>query len=254
MNAFVLTLREPPRQRVDLSPLAPERLREGAGRDVARIELVSGNRRLPAGDLFHIEPGDPHNIVIRGSCARLDFIGAGMRQGSLTVEGDAGAYLGQGMRGGLIEIGDAAGDFLGGAPPGEMRGMSGGVVVVRGRAGDRAGDRMRRGIIVVEGEVGPYAGSRMIAGTLVVLGSEVGPYPGFGMKRGTLWLRCPPGRNLPTFADGGRHELGYLRILRKALAEVGAGSRPLQELGLRVRRFIGDAAVAGKGEILVSQS
>jgi formylmethanofuran dehydrogenase subunit C len=258
---------------VDLSPLTPERLRGAGSLDVSRIALVSGNRTIPAGDLFEVEPGDPGDIVMRGGCARLDFIGAGMRQGSLTVEGDTGAYLGQGMRGGrlrvtgnagpwagaamrggVLEIGGDAGDFLGGALPGEMRGMSGGVVAVRGRAGERAGDRMRRGVIVVEGGVGAYAGSRMIAGTLLVLGSGVGAYPGFGMKRGTLWLRCPPSRALPTFADSGWHEFGFLRLLRGALAGAGIGSRSLQDLGLRARRFMGDAAVAGKGEILVSQS
>ena len=38
-----------------------------------------------------------------------------------------------------------------------MKGMSGGLVIVRGHAGDRVGDRMRRGTIIVEGNVGGYA-------------------------------------------------------------------------------------------------
>ena len=36
--------------------------------------------------------------------------------------------------------------------------MRGGIVVVRGNAGERAGDRMRRGPIVVEGAAGAFAG------------------------------------------------------------------------------------------------
>jgi len=272
VSALVLTLKEAPRQRVDMSPLVPERLQATRGSDIARIALASGNRAIPLGDLFEIEPGDANEIVIRGTCGRFDFIGAGMRAGSLTVEGDAGACLGHGMRGGrlrvtgsagpwagaamrggVVEIGGDAGDFLGGALPGDMLGMRGGFVAVRGGAGERAGDRMRRGVIVIDGDTGAYAGARMIAGTLVALGGEVGPYPGYGMKRGTLWLRNPPRRSLPTFADNGWHELGFLRVLRGALARIQSGSRSLEELGLRVRRFVGDAAYGGKGEILVSQ-
>src|SRR5207247_9645219 len=66
---------------------------------------------------------------------------------------------------------------------GEMRGMRGGLVIVRGNAGARVGDRMRRGIILVEGDLGDHAGARLLAGTVIGLGSS-GAYPGLGMKRG----------------------------------------------------------------------
>src|SRR5260370_39245851 len=56
----------------------------------------------------------------------------------------------------------------GGPLPGETAGMRGGVVVVRGKAGDRAGDRLRRGTIIIEGHAGAHAGSRMIPGTLIL--------------------------------------------------------------------------------------
>jgi len=51
MSALMLSLTAPPCQRVDMSPLLPERL---AGLDrgaIARIELASGNRGVPVGDL-----------------------------------------------------------------------------------------------------------------------------------------------------------------------------------------------------------
>jgi formylmethanofuran dehydrogenase subunit C len=271
VSALVLTLKGVPAQRVDLSPLAPDCLRT-AGVDVARIELVSGNRRIAAGDLFDVVPGDPGDIVIRGDCRRLDFIGRDMREGTLTVEGDAGAWLGHGLRGGrlhvrggvgpwaaaamsggIIEVDGDAGDFLGGALPGAMRGMSGGIVAVAGGTGARAGDRMRRGTIVVAGSAGAHPGSRMIAGTLVVLGGEGGVRPGYLMKRGTLLLRHPPQRLLPSFADCGVHELGFLRLLSGSLQGIGRIRPMLDGLGLRVRRFMGDLEIGGKGEILVWQ-
>ena len=80
---------------------------------------------------------------------------------------------------------------------GEMAGMSGGVVIVHGDAGARAGDRLRRGLIVVEGRSGKDAGSRMIAGTLVLRGKVAGA-PGPLMRRGTIVLL--DGR-LSAFAD-----------------------------------------------------
>jgi len=46
---------------------------------------------------------------------------------------------------GLMRIAEMPGDYLGAALPGEHRGMRGGVVIVGGRVGDRAGDHMRRG-------------------------------------------------------------------------------------------------------------
>jgi len=43
------------------------------------------------------------------------------------------------MRTGRLEIGGAAGDLRGGRLPGEMAGIRGGIVRVRGNSGERAG-------------------------------------------------------------------------------------------------------------------
>lgn len=270
MSGLVLTLRAPPRQRVDLSPLTPDRLQDIDAAALASLPLACGNRPVAAGELFAVTSGDPDDLRLVGDCGRFDRIGADMTRGAITVEGDAGAYLGhamrggrihvrgsagigaaQEMRGGEIEIDGSAGDFLGGARPGEMKGMSGGLVVVRGDAGDRAGDRMRRGTIIVEGSLGAYAASRMIAGTVIGLGPATGAYPGFAMKRGSLILLSRPDRELPTFADCGRHDLAFLRLLLRALK---GRSRRLDDLAARpplVQRLAGDHAAGGKGEILL---
>ncbi|MGH6927606.1 MAG: formylmethanofuran dehydrogenase subunit C [Dongiaceae bacterium] len=268
----MLTLRDAPRQRIDLSPLIPDRLVALDARTIAGVELACGNRQIPLGDLFAVAPGDPADLRLVGDCGRCDRIGAGMTHGTITIDGHAGAYLGLQMRGGTIrvrgnagigtatemhggfvEIDGSAGDLLGSALPGAMRGMGGGLVVVRGGAADRIGDRMRRGTIVVEGGAGAYAGSRMIAGTVVVLGTTIGCYPGFGMKRGSLILRGHPERQLPTFSDCGHHDLGFLSLLWRSLR---GRSRRLDELARgsnTVWRLAGDRAVGGKGEILLWQ-
>ena len=44
--------------------------------------------------------------------------------------------------------------------------MTGGIIVIDGDVGDRAGDRMRRGTIIIRGKCGAFAGSRMVGGTI----------------------------------------------------------------------------------------
>jgi formylmethanofuran dehydrogenase subunit C len=260
-----LTLRIEPKQRLDLSPLIPERL---AGVDKAAVERIGlGTHRAPCAvaDVFRVRAGDPSQLVFEGGSPRLDGIGTGMSTGNILVEGNVGARLGRAMRGGRImvsgnagpyaasglhggeiEIGGGAGDFLGGPLAGEVAGMAGGLVVVRGSAGARAGDRLRRGIVIVEGSAGEAPGSRMVAGTLIVCGGA-GPLPGYLMRRGTLILgQCEP---LPTFAANGAPAPVFIRLLARAVEEY---SRRAARLILRsARRYAGDMATLGKGELLL---
>ncbi len=268
MSPMVVTLRDPPARRIDLSPLSPQRLQHLRREAIGRIPLQCGNRRYLLRDLFTLEGDDPGTLVIRNTGAILDGIGAFMRAGRIRVEGDAGDYVGLGMAGGSIDVhGDCGhwlgsamtagrirvdgdcGDFAGGARPGERRGMAGGTLVIRGRAGDRLGERMRRGQILVTGSVGDYCGARMLAGTIAVMG-QVGVAPGYGMHRGTLLLR-QPATLTATFADCGVHELDYLRLLFAAWRELGHGGSAFADAGVRARRYVGDLATGGQGELLV---
>jgi formylmethanofuran dehydrogenase subunit C len=268
MTALTLRLRERPRQRIDMAGFTPERL-EGKHRDaVAQIPIWQGNRQIPAGELFAITGEDPDHIVVQSDSDRLDGIGTGMTRGEILVEGRAGAYLGREMRGGEVHVkGDAgvfagsgmsggmlridgdADDFLGAAVSGERRGMRGGRIHVKGRAGDRVGDHQRRGIVLIEGDAGDYCGSRMVAGTIVVLGA-VGAAAGLAMHRGTLLLAREP-ELPPTFNDNGVHDLGFLSLLAGDLRHYDGPFSCLQERGIRVRRWLGDLACNGKGEVLV---
>ena len=265
MKPLVLTLRQRPDQRLDLSPLVPSLLAGKTAAQIERIALQTTRCRVEVADIFRLTMGASEHVRIEGACDRLDHIGQGMSGGEivvdgdvgiqagrlmtagrLTLRGDAGPWLASGMRGGTIELAGTAGDYLGGPLAGEMAGMRGGVVVVRGRAGERAGDRLRRGTIIIEGETGAYAGSRMIAGTLIV-GGKAGPLPGYLMKRGTIVLGGGCSAMSPTFVDCGRHELLAMRLWAGLIQPYSkrAGSllrRPL-------RRFAGDMAVLGKGEI-----
>ncbi len=265
MSALCFQLREPPPQRLDCSPLTPERLRGLGLADITRLPLQTTRAAVAVGDLFTVTAGDPANIVIAGGSPRLDDIGAGMTMGSITVEGsvgiragagmrggrlsvtgEAGPYAASGMLGGAIEIGGNAGDFLG--APGIGAGMAGGMVVVRGSAGARAGDRLRRGVIVIEGDSGDYPASRMVAGTLVICG-RAGAAPGYLMRRGTLFAESAV--PLPTFLATGASDHVFRALLARALAPA---SRRAASLVARsgLARFGGDVAGLGKGELLIA--
>ena len=267
-QALTFTLRDRPAQSVDVSPLIPDRLQGKSADDIAAIELTSGNRKLRIGELFSIEGADAANIAIRNSCSKLNRIGLGMSGGSITVQGDAGAYLGMGMKNGRIVVSGSAGawaasgmangqidirgdagDFLGAAIQGDKQGMQGGTVIVHGNAGDRAGDHLRRGMLLIRGNAGVYCASRMLAGTIVV-GGQAGAGAGFGMKRGTLILSRPA--SLPaTFNDCGIHNLSFLNLLHRHFRSSGGEVAQFARDGYRVRRFMGDLGNGGSGEILL---
>ena len=248
MTGVVLTPKAPPPWPVDLAALLPAALAGQSAADIERMTLG----RLAVGDLFAVRPGDAAALVIAGGSALYDRIGAGMTEGSLRVEGDAGEGVAAGLRGGEIVIGGNVGDHLGGVAPQGRAGMAGGVVVVRGGAGAGAGDRMRRGTLVVEGGCGPHAASRMIAGTLVICGAA-GAAPGTMMRRGTLLLGRAPSALPPTFVAAGMAADGvFLRLLARALQRVSP--RAAACAAAVRRRLIGDLASLGKGEILLAES
>lgn len=266
MSALIFTLKTALTQRLDCSPLTPDHLAGKSTADIAAIELYSGNGKWRTADVFNIAGNDASHIIFHNSCAKLDYVGAQMQSGSITVHGDAGAYLGfqakraditvhgnasayagSGMSGGMLKVNGNVGDFLAAAIPGERKGMQGGLVIVTGNAGDRAGDQMRRGIVLIEGNVGAYCASRMLAGTIGVQGT-VGDYVGYGMRRGTLLLFSMPKLHA-TFQDCGTHTLLFLNLMFKSFHDLP--SRFAQIGQNRVRRYMGDLGCDGKGEILV---
>jgi formylmethanofuran dehydrogenase subunit C len=170
----------------------------------------------------------------------------------MTVNGDAGDYLGVGMKGGSITCTGNAGAFTGSGRAGELRGMTGGAIVIRGSAGDRTGDRMRRGLLLVAGRVGDYCAARMLAGTLVALGA-VGSNPAYLMRRGTVVFADRAVDLLPTFNHSGDGELLAIRLLLQSLARYGPAFKPLARRADRLSRWVGDLGAGGKGEVLVAR-
>ena len=270
MSALTFTLKVALHQRLDVSSLIVDHLKDLDMAAIKAMKLPLGNRSIAVEDIFSLEGHDPSEIVFRGKTHKLDKMGKGMTAGLIRVEGDAGSYLGMHMKGGeirvkgsidaygacemrdgLILVEGHAGDFLGAALPGNKKGMAGGIVHVKGNVGSRAGDHMRRGALVIDGDAGDYLGARMTAGTIVVLG-QTGRYLGFAMGRGTLLLAKRPQEILPTFQDCGTHTFGFITFLLKSFAGLESPLAGMSDRLKRVRRYAGDLCGLGKGEILIA--
>jgi formylmethanofuran dehydrogenase subunit C len=262
-----LTLRAPVEERVELEGVTPDRLADLDERDIAALPVWVGRRQAALGDLFDVRGGRSARVRVGGDLARVDGLAAGTSGGEMIVEGAVGHRLAAGMRGGWVDVrgnaGDEAGlamsggalrivgdagDRLGSANAGASKGMSGGELIVNGSAGRDAAARVRRGLVVVTGDVGSDPARAMIAGTLVAFG-RVAAVAGRGSKRGSLVafgdIDVPE-----TYRYACTYQPAYVRLLLTYLRRRYGLSVEDEALNGRFRRFCGDAADVGKGEIL----
>ncbi len=267
MKPLLFALRREPEQRLDLSKLTPDKLVGRTRKEIDAIEIGTTKIGAKVGDIFKVRSGDPQKLCFEGGSERFDLLGAnllpgfsihvegdvgaqlgrGAKGGKITVAGDAGPHAASGMTGGHIDIDGDAGDFLAGPLAGEIAGMAGGLVIVRGDAGARAGDRLRRGVIIIEGDAGEDLGARAIAGTIIALGAVEGRI-GYLNKRASLVLAKSADFG-PTYVDCGAHHFTFARLFSRALAD--HSRRGARLLSQKLRRYAGDTAVYGKGEILI---
>jgi formylmethanofuran dehydrogenase subunit C len=263
-----LTLRRAPDRVIDVGGVNFAAFADLSAAEIARVPLQNGGgNTLPLGELFAVVGERSARIHIVGDLERLERVGAGHQSGELVIEGPVGREVGAGMKGGRVVVrgragwgaglemaggvldieGDAAAR-VGGAPLGAKRGMTGGTIVVRGSAGAEAGASMRRGLIAIGGDSGPGAGRAAIAGTVVIYGAT-GPDPGQWSKRGSI-VALGAVTPLPTYRYACSYRPQYVSLLLKHLEErhrLAAGRA--RDKGL-FRRFSGDLAELGAGEIL----
>jgi formylmethanofuran dehydrogenase subunit C len=175
-------------------------------------------------------------------------LAVGLVEGDVVVDGDLGRDAGAGMAGGSLEVKGNAASGVGGAAPEGRRGMTGGEVIVRGSVGSGAGTRMRRGLVVVGGDAGADAGFGMIAGSIVILGSAIGEV-GLWSKRGSI-VALGAVKVPVTYRYACTYYPVHVRVMLRRLR--ARYSLPLENQHVQglYRRYSGDLADIGKGEIL----
>jgi formylmethanofuran dehydrogenase subunit C len=236
-------------QRVDLSEVLAEPWTTLTASDMAgRTVYLERDGRVALGDLFSIDGQPDGRIEFTGKLDLVDRLGAGLGEGEVLVKSSVGRETGIGMAGGILEIDGDAGPRAGAAPLGYKRGMLGGELIIRGSAGSEAGALMRRGLVVIGRTAGTLTGRGMIAGTVLVLGAA-GAESGLWSKRGSVVVLgsiTPP----ETYAYACTYQPVHLRLLFARLrARYGLPIQRKHLTGL-YRRYSGDLAELGKGEIL----
>jgi formylmethanofuran dehydrogenase subunit C len=262
-----LTLKEPPSVPLEAEMITPDAFASLTIGEIRALPVYLGKRRRRLDDFFVVD-GEPGDVLeIHGDARRVKWIGRGMTRGRVRIQGDAGMHLGSAMTGGAIEVSGDAGDWLGAemsggfihvhgnaggqagaAYRGSLAGMTDGTILIDGTAGLEVGMRMKRGTIVVGGLVRDFAGLQMKGGTIVLRsGAEL--RTGAWMNRGTI-VSLKPIPLLPTFSYAATYNPVFLRLYARYLATLGV-SIPTDVQQGAYRRYSGDAAVPGRGEILV---
>jgi formylmethanofuran dehydrogenase subunit C len=248
-GGLVATLKKPLRQKADLSEVLAGSWTSLPARELSqRPVYLERDGAAKFGDLFELDGHPQGSIRLVGKLDQAERLGARLSEGEVIVDGSVGGEAGLAQAGGRIDIGGDAGPRVGAAPLGFKRGMTGGELIVRGSAGPEAGAAMRRGLIVILNTAGDRTGLSMIAGTVLVFGS-VGPDSGLWSKRGSIVALggiTPP----PTYSYACTCQSAYLRLLLTRLRDgYGLPVRPRHLNGF-YRRYSGDMAELGKGEIL----
>lgn len=177
------------------------------------------------------------------NCLGQRFLGAGMRETDITLEGVPGNALGAYLDGASITVlgnaQDAVGDTMNAGRilihgnVGDAAGyaMRGGEIFVQGSAGYRAGIHMKayrekHPIMVIGGRAGSFLGEYQAGGTIIVLGLHedgkpiVSNFPGAGMHGGKMFLRSDcSGIRFPGQVSCHRAETEELEEIRPVLSE-----------------------------------
>lgn len=264
---ITLALKHPPTVPLEAEVISPDVMAGLSQAEIRALPVFHGKRQCPLEEFFDVEGEKSDQIVVRGDCARVKWIGRGMTRGSVRVEGSAGMHLGAYMKGGVIEVTGNASDWvgaemkngtihvhgnaggqIGAAYRGSLQGMRGGVIRVDGSAGLEIGMRMRRGLIVIGGQVRDFAGLQMKGGTICLLrGAEL--RTGAWMIRGTI-ISLQPVPLLPTFAYNCDAMPTVMRLLARKLKTLGIDLPHDEHAGV-YQQYSGDFSVPGRGELFV---
>ena len=253
---------------VEVEGITPDALRGKSASEVSQLPIFHGNQKVELGEFFRVEgdSGDDQlhwhgdlrgvhwigakmnggTIHVHGDCGR--HVGSEMKAGRITVDGNASDWVGGELHGGEIEVKGDAGHLVGAAYRGSARGMTGGSILVHGKAGNEVGHTLRRGTIVV-GAAADLAAFNMLAGTILICGDN-GIRHGAGMRRGSLLFAGERPTLLPTFRYACAFDPPFVNLL---LRHLRSRSYPLPDslADPHWDLYHGDMIEGGRGEVLM---
>lgn len=249
MTIYHLQLRPNVNEAINAETLALDHFERLSTAKIRRLPVSVDQYPRPLEEIFEIEcqEADESRLIVEGDLRRVDYLGAAHQQGEFRVLGDAGNFVAAGMRGGSLVVNGSVGDFLA-APIGSRKsGMSGGEIRVSGTAGHYAAHRMRRGTILIQGGAGKHLAASMVAGTVMVDHCDAGL--AIGMKRGSIVMHQPPNSactESPRLSSPHSFTPNFLRLFR--CPEIAAFIRPV--IAANAHRIRADLTLGGQGEII----
>ncbi|MDW3096355.1 MAG: formylmethanofuran dehydrogenase subunit C [Gammaproteobacteria bacterium] len=262
-----LTLRTRTNVPLEAQCINPDTVKHLSQSGVEHLEVIHGNETARLGDFFTVKGKGHDTIHVEGDTSNVKYLGAGMTQGEVIIDGDVSMHLGCAMTGGKITVKGNAGDWVGpemsggqivvkgnaghmvgSAYRGQPTGILGGEIFVHGNVKNEAGNSMRRGLIAVGGNAGDFTGVNLLAGSVIVCG-EMGARAGAGMKRGTI-VSFSDAEMLPTFEYACTYHPVFLRFYLKHLRDQGFDIDDRYING-RYDRWSGDSIELNRGEVLL---
>jgi len=228
--------------------------------EIGELQVYEGNKPTKLGDLFKIEEthSEASIITINGDVSQVRRIGAGMKNGEITINGNVGMHLGEKMAGGKITVNGNAGQWAGAV-------MKKGLLEIHGNAGDYlaspyrgVSEGMKGGKIVVDGNVGSDSGC-FVSGGLIKIKGNAGPFLGFHISDGTIHVEKNAGPRLGANMVGGKIVVGGLVEDMMPTFTIDS-SKPKVKIDDTESAqgpfyvFLGDLAENGTGKLFVSKA
>ncbi len=227
MAVIDLKLKKEPEFPLEAESISPNNFVGKKGTDIAKLTVFHGNERLTIGDFFDVSGDggeiDDIKIKIDGDLSNVKRIGEKMTGGEITINGNVGMHVGSQMSGGKIlvngnaddwagamlkggelEITGDAGNYVGAAYRGYWKGMSNGVIKVKGKvgieslswvSGSKPGKRFPT---LICGSAGSFLGIHSHGGTIIVEG-DCERCVGADQVRGTIVVKGKVSRMLPSY-------------------------------------------------------
>lgn len=244
MAEIKLKLKDNSRIPIEADCISPDELAGKSLDEIKALPIFQGNEKLTLADKFEVSGNSGEleelKIIVDGDCSNVKRIGEKMSGGEIVVNGDVGMHLGNQMTGGKIvvngnagdwagamlhggeiEINGDAGHYIGSAYRGYWKGMSNGVIRVKGKIGNEAmlwarnskannefptlycggahdflGIHNHGGTIVVEGDVNRCIGADQAWGTIVIKGKVNTMLPGYKKMGNVKEVELPNGEKI----------------------------------------------------------
>lgn len=141
--------------------------------------------------------GQPVTI---SNAEHLHGLASGLKDGEVTIQGNAGDYVGVLNDGAIIKVTANAGNYAG-------DNMTGGTLIVDGDTGYGAGQYCYQGTVIVHGNAGDFTATMNKGATVIVVGN-VGDEAGTFMLAGDLIIVGNAGDNFANYLIRGNVYIG----------------------------------------------